>query len=360
MSTNDWTNRHLLDLLNIEHPIIQAPMAGASGIAMAAGVIAAGGLGSLPCAMLSLEKIEHAVKDLRQGSSGPLNLNFFCHQPPKPNHQIQQQWLDTLNPYYQEYKLQQPDEFSPPVRQPFDASTCALVETLRPEVVSFHFGLPDPALLDRVKACGSKILSTATCVEEATWLAQQGCDVIIAQGTEAGGHRGMFLTSDHATQPTTFALVPQVVDAVDIPVVAAGAIADGRGINAALALGASGVQIGTAFLFTKEATISSLHAQALQSASADDTALTNLFSGRPARGLVNRLMAEIGPMSNVAPQFPTAGTALAPLKEAAEAKGLTEFSSLWSGQAAPLGRTLANGCSAQTLTIRLVNEALAS
>jgi nitronate monooxygenase len=238
-------------------------------------------------------------------------------------------------------------------RAPFDEAKCEIVEDLKPEVVSFHFGLPARALLDRVKAAGSVVIASATTVAEARWLDEQGCDAIIAQGFEAGGHRGMFLSDDVATQVGSLALVPQVVDAVTVPVIAAGGIGDGRGIAAVFALGAAGALVGTAYLFTPEATISDLHRAALQAPDNNATALTNLFSGRPARGLVNRLMREIGPLSGAAPAFPTAGNALAPLKAQAEAAGRSDFSNLWSGQAAGLGRDLGAG----ELTRRLATDA---
>jgi len=228
-------------------------------------------------------------------------------------------------------------------RAPFDETTCRVVEELRPEIVSFHYGLPEASLLARVKAAGCKVLSSATTVAEAEWLEARGCDAIIAQGYEAGGHRGIFLNDDVFAQAGTMALVPQVVDAVDVPVIAAGGIADGRGIAAAFALGASGVQMGTAYLFTPESLVSDLHRAALKGARDDGTALTNIFSGRPARGILNRVMREVGPLTDAAPAFPTAGGALAPLKAAAEAKGSGDFTSLWSGQSARLGREMSAG-----------------
>jgi nitronate monooxygenase len=220
--------------------------------------------------------------------------------------------------------------------------------------VSFHFGLPEPALLRRIKAAGCAIISSATTVDEARWLEQRGVDAVIAQGYEAGGHRGIFLTDDVATQAGTFALVPQIVDAVKVPVIAAGAIADGRGIAAALALGAAGVQIGSAYLWCPEAKISAPHRAALKTAGDQGTALTNLMTGRPARGVINRVMREIGPISDVAPDFPLAAGALAPLRAKAEARGSGDFSPMWAGQAASLGRALSAG----ELTKRLAAEAL--
>ena len=348
-----WPSRRLLDLIGIELPIIQAPMAGAGGSEMAIAVSEAGGLGSLPCAMLDTAKVRAEIGVIQQRTSQPLNVNFFCHTPPKPDPDREAAWRERLAAYYTELGLDAPASATVGRRAPFDEAMCKIVEEHKPKVVSFHFGLPDQVLLGRVKTSGCFVLGNATTVEEAVWLEERGCDAIIAQGYEAGGHRGMFLTDDIATQPGTFALVPQVVDAVEVPVIAAGGIADGRGIAAAFALGASGAQIGTAYLFTPETLISDLHRAALHAARDNQTALTNLFSGRPARGLVNRVMREVGPMSDVAPAFPTAGTALAPLKAKAEAAGATDFSSLWSGQAASLGRDIGSG----DLTEQLATEA---
>ncbi|MEM9625105.1 MAG: nitronate monooxygenase [Pseudomonadota bacterium] len=350
-----WPDKRWLDLVGTELPIIQAPMAGAQGSAMATAVCEAGGLGSLPCAMLDVDKARAEIGIIRQRAAGPLNLNFFCHEPAAPDPAADQCWRETLRPFYVEKGLD-PEADMPSVnRAPFDDAMCALVEEARPEVVSFHFGLPAAGLLSRVKAAGSIVISSATSVAEARWLAERGVDAIIAQGYEAGGHRGIFLRDDISSQAGTMALVPQVVDAVDLPVIAAGGITDGRGIAAAFALGASAAQIGTAYLFTPEAVISDMHRSALNEASDDGTALTNLFSGRPARGLFNHIMRELGPMSDNAPAFPTAGGALAPLKAAAEADGKADFSSLWSGQAASLGKPMAAG----QLTCTLAEEALA-
>jgi nitronate monooxygenase len=232
---------------------------------------------------------------------------------------------------------------------------CELVEELKPEVVSFHFGLPDPALLGRVKAAGAVVMSSATTVKEAIWLEENGVDVVIAQGAEAGGHRGMFLTDNIAEQPGTFALVPQVVDAVKVPVIAAGGIADGRGIAAAFALGAAGVQIGSAYLRCPESKVGAAARLALAQAHDDSTVITNVMTGRPARGVANRLMREVGPISPDAPAFPHAATALAPLKAAAEKLGRVDFTNLWAGQAVRLGREMP----AAALTRALAGAALA-
>ncbi len=347
-----WPNNRLLELAGIELPIIQAPMAGANGSAMAAAVSAAGGLGSLPCALLDTAMARAEIGVIGQSTSKPFNVNFFCHGPAKADGARDTAWAARLRGYYDEFGA---DAATAPAINlaPFGEAMCEIVEDLKPEFLSFHFGLPTPEVVNRVKAVGCRVMSSATTAEEARWLEDNGCDVIIAQGCEAGGHRGMFLTDNTGTQAGTLALVPQVVDAVSVPVIAAGGIADGRGIAAAFALGAAGAQIGTAYLFTPEATITDLHRDALKAARDDGTALTNVFTGRPARSLMNRVMREVGPMSELAPAFPTAGGALAPLKAKAEAAGSADFSSLWSGQAASLGREMGSG----DLTRRLAEDA---
>jgi nitronate monooxygenase len=342
-------------MLGIELPIIQAPMAGAVLTDMAVAVAEAGGLGSLPCAMLDPDRIRTEVGAFRQRTTHPLNLNFFCHRPPAADPERDAAWRRKLEPYYRERGLDPEAPVPTANRGAFDADLCALVEDVRPEVVSFHFGLPDPRLLERVAATGAIILSSATTVDEATWLEANGCHAIIAQGAEAGGHRGMFRTDAVATQIGTLSLVPQVVDAVGCPVIAAGGISDGRGIAAAFMLGASAVQIGTAYLFCPEATISELHRHALGEGSRRATALTNVFTGRPARGIVNRVIREVGPLAPEAPAFPRAAEALAPLRSASEADGSDDFSPLWSGQSAGLCRPM----TARELTRHLTDEALA-
>ncbi|WP_277591312.1 NAD(P)H-dependent flavin oxidoreductase [Pseudomonas chlororaphis] len=348
---SQWPDTRILDLLGIELPIIQAPMAGATTTAMVIAAAQAGGLGSLPCAMLTAEQIRQDVQSIRQATRAPLNLNFFCHQNPIPDPERETRWKNTLEPYYRELGV----DFDAPTpvssRAPFDTVSCELVEELRPQIVSFHFGLPAPALLARVKATGAKILSSASTVDEAIWLEQHGCDAIIAMGYEAGGHRAIFLSEDLNTQIGTMALVPQIVDAVRVPVIAAGGIGDARGIVAAFALGASAVQLGTAYLFTPEAKVSAAHHKALRTAKESETALTNLFTGRPARGILNRVMRDIGPISPLAPAFPLAGGALMPLR----AKDDADFASLWSGQALCLGVELP----AAELTRTLAAQALA-
>jgi nitronate monooxygenase len=354
MPNSHWPTRALIDLLDIDVPIVQAPMAGAQGPELAAAVSAAGGLGSLPCAMLTPNTARKQVAEIRAATNRGFALNFFCHRTPDPNPAAEEKWRERLGRYYAELDVEPPVS-SGIARAPFDEAFCTVVEEVRPKVVSFHFGLPDDALLARVKSTGAKILSSATTPAEARWLADKGVDAIIAQGAEAGGHRGMFLADDVAAQVGTFALLPQVVDAVDLPVIAAGGIGDGRGIAAAFALGAAGVQIGTAFLHTPEARISELHRAALKSAQAEDSVLTNVFTGRPARGLRTRFVRELGPMNPGAPAFPQAANFVTPLRTKAEAAGSADFSPLWTGQAGPLGRAVPAGA----LTHALAEEALA-
>jgi len=318
-------------MFGTELPIIQAPMAGAQGSAMAIGVCNAGGMGSLPCAMLTPDGIANEIGAIRAHAQGPFNVNFFCHTQPQPDAERERRWRTLLSPYYAELGLEPPGTAGP-VRTPFDAAAAAVLEQLKPPIVSFHFGLPAEPLLQRVRATGAKILASATTVEEALWLQSKGVDAIIAQGVEAGGHRGMFLSDDVTTQVGTFALVPQLVHAVSVPVIAAGGIADASGVRAALALGAVAAQVGTAYLLCPEATTSAVHRAALSGDAGRHTALTNLFTGRPARGIVNRVMRELGPMRVDLPPFPLATAAILPLRAAAEAKGSGDFSPLWAGQ----------------------------
>ena len=322
----------LQNLLGIELPIIQAPMAGVQGSGLAVAVSNAGGLGSLPCAMLSIEVLRNELATLRAGTTRPFNVNFFCHVPPQPDAAREAAWRAALASYARELGIDLGSVPAGAGRVPFNAEAAEALEAVRPRVVSFHFGLPEPALLARIKAWGAKVLSSATTVDEARWLEAQGVDAVIAQGLEAGGHRGHFLSHDLTLQSGTFALLPQLVRAVKVPVIAAGGIADAAGVRAALALGAAGVQLGTAYLLCPEATTSALHRAALQSDVSRHTALTNLFTGRPARGIVNRLMRELGPLNAVAPAFPRATAAIAPLRAAAEKAGRGDFSPLWSGQ----------------------------
>ena len=319
-------------LFGCELPIIQAPMAGFQGSALAIAVANAGGLGFLPCAMLTPEAIHNELLAIKAQTNKPFGINFFCHVPPTPDPQREARWRDALAPYYDEFGIDARGVATGPGRAPFTAEAADVLEPFRPAVVSFHFGLPPETLLARVRGWGAKILSSATTVDEARWLEARGVDAIIAQGFEAGGHRGMFLSGDLTTQLGTLALLPQIVRAVKVPVIAAGGIADPSGVAAVMKLGAACAQVGTAYLLCPEATISSVHRAALKSRAVEHTSLTNVFTGRPARGIVNRLMRELGPISDLPPAFPLATSAIAPLRSKAEAQGSGDFSPLWSGQ----------------------------
>jgi nitronate monooxygenase len=342
----------LKTLLGIDLPIIQAPMAGVQGSALAVAVSNAGGLGSLPCAMLGLDVMRKELTAVAAQTTKPFNVNFFCHAHPAPDVAREMAWRAVLLPYFEEFGIDLNAVPAGAARLPFSHEAADVLEEFRPPVVSFHFGLPAEDLLTRVRSWGSKILSSATTVEEARWLEARGVDAIIAQGIEAGGHRGMFLSDDLNTQVGTFALVPQIVRAVGVPVIAAGGIADSKGVAAAMALGAAGVQVGTAYLLCPEATTSTVHRAALKDAAARVTALTNLFTGRYARAIVNRIMRERGPINAGAPAFPLAAAAIAPLRAKAESLGRGDFSPLWAGQNT-------SGCrevSASALTRDLASE----
>jgi nitronate monooxygenase len=343
-----WPDRRFLDLVGSEQPIIQAPMAGAGGVELCVAAMEGGAIGSLPCALISGDQLRQQVAEVRARSNGPLNLNFFCHKMPADADDSA--WRALLRPYYDEFGVEPANGGA--LRLPFDSEMCAVVEEVRPKVVSFHFGLPDENLLDRVKATGAIVIGNATTVEEARWLDGRGADAIIAQGFEAGGHTGRFLGSDPAEAMGLFALLPQVVDAVWIPVIAAGGIADGRGIAAALTLGASAVQLGSAYLHAPETPISDAHRSQLKDG---HTVFTNLLTGGLARGVPGRLVNELGTVRSEAPPYPLASAALAPIRAAAERTGEYGFAPMWAGQAAPLGQPLP----AAELTRKLAADALA-
>ena len=343
-----WSARRFIDLVGTEHPIIQAPMAGAGGVDLAAAAMNGGALGSIPCGMLSPGEVREQVSQLRARTDRPFALNFFCHRMPEDADDSA--WRALLKPYYDEFGARPGNGGA--MRLPFDAAMAAVVEEVKPTVVSFHFGLPSEPLLGRVRATGAVVIGNATTVDEARWLEERGADAIIAQGFEAGGHTGRFLGSDPAEAIGLFALVPLIADAVSVPVIAAGGIGDARGIAAALTLGASAVQLGTAYLHTPEAPISSEHRNRLRNGR---TLFTNLMSGGLARGLRGRLVDDLGPVRAEAPSYPLASAALAPLRKAAEEKGEYSFGPMWAGQAAPLGQALP----AEDLTRQLARDALA-
>jgi nitronate monooxygenase len=322
------------DLFGIDLPVIQAPMAGSQGSALAIAVCNAGGLGSLPCAILGPDQIRSELQAITSATSRPYNVNFFVHKEPVPDTAREAAWRKILAPYFAELGIDPDSIQAGPRRSAFNDAAADMLEAFKPPVVSFHFGVPSESLMKRVKSWGSKILSSATTLDEARYLEARGVDAIIAQGSEAGGHRGMFLTADVATQIPASTLVRQLVAAVKVPVIAAGGIATASDAATMMTLGAAAVQAGTAYLFCPEATTSPLHRSALESAGASTTAITNLFTGRPARAIVNRLMREIGPINPAAPEFPLAAAAIFALRSKAEPNGVTDFTSMWAGEGA--------------------------
>ncbi|BCT93912.1 2-nitropropane dioxygenase [Lysobacter helvus] len=327
-------------MLDIDLPVIQAPMAGVQGADLAIAVSGAGGLGSLPCAMLDAAQLRAALERIAAATPRPVNLNFFCHAMPTPDASREARWREALQPYYDELGLAFPDANDAGARRPIDAAVVDVIAGFRPKVVSFHFGLPAPDLLQRIKGWGAFVLGSATTIEEGRWLAAHGADAVIAQGLEAGGHRGHFLSDDLSLQLPLRDLLAGLAHAIDVPLIAAGGIGSHADVRAALRAGASAVQVGTSYLLCPEATTSPVHRTAIARASVPDTALTNLFSGRPARGISNRLMRDLGPLSDLPPAFPLAAEAIAPLRSHAERIGRDDFSPLWSG-------TNTAGCSTQ-------------
>lgn len=354
-----WPRRDLIDLLGVSHPIVQAPMASAATPELAAAVASAGGVGSLGAAMLDPDAVSEQYRRARAATQGVLNLNFFANRPARSDPVRDSVARELVAPFYAELGLGDVP-VAATVETHFDESMLETVLGLRPAIVSFHFGLPRAEYVDALKEVGSAVVSSATTVREALLLEQQGADAIIAQGWEAGGHRGTFASPFAHAQVATFALVPQVVDAVAVPVIAAGAIGDGRGIAAAFALGASGVQLGTAFLRCPETAIPDAYRAELAAASADATVVTRAFSGRPARALRNRYvehaLEQLGPDEVELPEFPLMMGFQGPLRTASAERGTPDFMALWSGQAAPLATELPAG----QLVARLVEDAEAA
>lgn len=338
--------KSLAQLLGLKYSLIQAPMAGSQDSELCIAVSKAGGLGSLPCAMLSINQAQESLTQIKNAGIEQFNLNFFAHTMPPVEEKLLANWSDVLKPYWQAYGLEVDQIKWAAGRQPFTDEWMDLIVLHRPSVVSFHFGLPSKTQLKHIQGLGCRVASSATTLKEGQWLQAQGVDFVIAQGLEAGGHRGHFLSHDLSVQLGLFSLLPQLVSHLDCPVVAAGGIATPSAVHAAEILGAAGVQVGTAYLLCPEAKTSAVHRQALKNSASTHTALTNLFSGRPARGLVNRLMMELGALRDDAPPFPWAGTGLAELRARAESKGLGDFSPLWAGQSASFCQTF----SAQQIT----------
>ncbi|MEH6739107.1 MAG: nitronate monooxygenase [Sulfitobacter sp.] len=316
-------------------PLIQAPMAGAQDEKLAIAIAQKGGIGSIACARLELNEISTSARQFRDQSSGPLNLNFFCHAVAPRDAQREAVWQKELSRYYTENAL----GFDYPTDvalYAIDAETVDIICAIKPEVVSFHFGMPPKDFVDRIRATGSKIIASATTLKEALYLEEQGCDAVIAQGCEAGGHQGVFLPTENTTPLPMIELVTRCVVALNIPIIAAGGIADDKTIRAAMQAGAIGVQIGTRFLKTPESTIPSRHRALLDGQGVQETAITNVFTGRPARGFVTKLVQELGPMNPNVQTFPLAISAITHLKTAT--KGSDDFVAMWAGQNWEIGQ----------------------
>lgn len=326
------------ELLGIERPLLQAPMSGYATPALAAAVSEAGGLGALGSAILPMDEIHAQAAAVREATDRPFLLNFFCHEPPRPSAEVLAAARDALAPLYAEFDLGEPPKPELPALT-FGSDHLEAVLEIRPAAVSFHFGLPAPAAVERLREAGIKVLSSATTVSEAVRLQELGADAVIAQGAEAGGHRGSFLVDGGVGMVGTLALVPQVADAVNVPVVAAGGIADGRGLAAVLALGAGAANVGTAFLECPESAVPALYRDALKDARDDSTTITRTFSGRPARAVRNRLTELDAP----ALPFPEQMALTAPLAQAAAERGSPELMPVWAGQAAALSQAVPAG-----------------
>lgn len=345
-----WLGHELIQLLGVEQPIIQAPMIlQKSLVPLTAAVCESGGLGSLGCAEMSLADVEESVSQLRKLTGKSFNLNFFLHQQPSVDDVVEASTRTLVQPFYQQTNLELPHDTGSTSLNVFDDSMLELLVELRPPVVSFHFGCPATHVVDALKAIGSVTMACATTVAEAKTLNDAGLDVIIAQGWEAGGHRGSFDTHYEEVGIGTMALTPQVVDAVDVPVVAAGGIGDGRGIAAAFALGASGVAMGTAFLSCTEAPISDQHRRIMNSAGDEDTILTRAFSGRPCRTKRNRYIDTMAKKRQPLPAFPLMYNFTGPLKRFGIDNDDPAYQFFLYGQAAALNRDLSVSDLMQTL-----------
>ena len=335
-----WAKTRFTDLVGLDYPIIQAPMASFATAELAIAVSNSGGLGSLGCSRDTPQSLEALASEVRAGTNRPFNLNFFAHREPAPSAARCDQVARFLAPHYHEQGI---EPVSAPVQSPiapFGDEVLAALLRIQPAVVSFHFGLPQEAAVRALRDAGCLIVSSATTVTEAKALVANGVDAVVAQGWEAGGHRGAFSAEAEDVGVGTLALVPQIVDAVPVPVIAAGGIGDARGVAAAFMLGASAVQMGTAFLSCPEARVTDVHRRAIAGARDDDTCLSRGFSGRPARVKANhytRLMAEY---ESELPDYPLMYPFSAPLVQRSAERGEEDWNCLFYGQAASLNRAL--------------------
>jgi nitronate monooxygenase len=332
-----WPDHRLTDLLKIDHPIIQAPMSGSATAELAAAVCNAGGMGSLACAETTPDQVRAEASDLRGRTNRPFNLNFFVGDAPITPPVVLERTRERLRPWYDELGLGAPPDRLPELGPAFDDTHLALLFDIHPAVVSFHFGVPRSQAITALKDAGIILISTATTVAEAQALEAAGMDAIIAQGWEAGGHRGSHQTTEPTQGIGTMALVPQIADAVGVPVIAAGGIGDGRGIAAAFMLGASGVQLGTAFLSCPEAGTDTARRALLARATETDTMVTDAFSGRSARTVRSRYAEAMEASREPLPAFLQMYALSDPLLDA-KADEVANFHLY--GQAARLNRAL--------------------
>jgi len=338
-------DRALLRSLGIQKPIIQAPMAGVSTPALAAAVSNAGGLGSLGVGAMNAEGARKVIRQTRELTGKPFNINLFCHRPATADAAVERAWVDWLAPVFQQYGATPPQKLAE-IYTSFvvDKPMQAMLLEEKPAVVSFHFGLPPDAVIAELKHAGIRLLASATNLDEAAAAVEAGVDAIVAQGIEAGGHRGVFDPNARDEGLGTFALTRLLVQTFDLPVIAAGGIMDGAGIAAALALGAQAAQLGTAFVACPETSIDEGYRRTLLSDAARHTTFTSAISGRVARSMVNRFTA-LGEQAQAprTPDYPIAYDAGKALHAAAKAQGEFGYGAQWAGQAAPLARELPAG-----------------
>jgi len=344
----------ITDLLGIEHPIIQAPMVGVSTTKLAAAVSNAGGLGSIGIGASTVEQARALIAETRALTERPFNVNLFCHRPAVADAERERAWLAHLRPFFEEFGAMPPSGLTEIYRSFLaDPQMLEMLLAERPAVVSFHFGLPPQAWIDALQATGIRLLASATSLEEAVLVEHAGIDAVVAQGIEAGGHRGVFAPEQGDAGIGTLALVRLIAGHISLPLIAAGGIMDGQGIVAALALGAAAVQLGTAFVLCPESAANAAYREAMKSERAQRTQITAAISGRPARGLVNRLFTEVGaPGAPALPDYPIAYDAAKALHAAASASGSNDFAVQWAGQGAPLARAMP----AATLIEELLKE----
>ncbi|GIH94266.1 NAD(P)H-dependent flavin oxidoreductase [Planobispora siamensis] len=333
--TPAWSSGRLERLLGLDHPIVQGPFGGGlSSVALAAAVSEAGGLGSYGGHILAPDELTGLVATLKAATGRPFAVNLWVPHPGEAELRATPADVDRLRPYFEELGLPVP-EAGHPAGQDFDDQADALLAA-GPPVLSFVMGIPPARVIAEARRKGIPTIGTATTVDEAVALEQAGLDAIVASGSDAGGHRGAFLRPVGESLVGTFSLVPQIADAVSVPVIAAGGIADGRGVAAAITLGAHGVQIGTGFLATRESGASTLHKAALHTPAARVTVLTRLFSGRLARAIPNRFVREMAAFEAEVPPYPVQNALMLGLRREAGRRGLADLVNLWAGQAAPL------------------------